>query len=250
MLPGKPLPVPPRRAHTWIDAALGLLFPPRCLLCAAILSPGPGKPFCLSCRDQVPAAGPFCPRCEAFYPAGTPRCSCSPAVFPGLYALSWYEGEWRRLLHRLKYGGRRNLAPPMGRWLGEQVASLGWPVDLVTAVPLHSLRLSSRGYNQSWLLAGAAARALGRPAVRLLERMRETPSQTGLSREERRRNVAGAFAAAAVAPLPPGRAVLLVDDIYTTGSTFRSAASVLASRGLAVYGAVLAFQRHIYGDGP
>ncbi len=148
------------------------------------------------------------------------------------------------MLHRFKYGGRRDLAFPLGRWLGERVAALQWPVTMVTAVPLHPSRLSRRGYNQSRLLARAAAVVLNCPLVPLLSRVRGTPSQTGLSRLERRRNVAGSFAPAA--PLPAGSVVLLVDDIYTTGSTMQAAAAILASRGATVYGAVAAFQRRIY----
>ena len=150
------------------------------------------------------------------------------------------------MLHRFKYGGRRDLALPLGRWLGEEVVALKWPVDLVTAVPLHPSRLAKRGYNQSWLIARAAAAVLGCPAVPLLSRIRSTPSQTGLSRRERRVNVAGAFAPAA--SLPTGGAILLVDDIYTTGSTLAAASAVLAARGAAVFGAVLAFQRQITGN--
>lgn len=149
------------------------------------------------------------------------------------------------MLHRFKYNGHRHLAPPLGRWLGEQVKALKWPVSLVTAVPLHPSRLSRRGYNQSWLLARAAATVLSCPAVPLLSRVRATPSQTGLSRRERYLNLAGAFNP--TASLPDHGAILLVDDIYTTGSTLRAAATILASRGAVVYGAVAAFQRQIRG---
>jgi predicted amidophosphoribosyltransferase len=144
------------------------------------------------------------------------------------------------MLLRLKFAGRRQLAPPLGRWLGRALAAqTAWPVAAVVPLPMHRQKESLRGYNQAELIARGAARELGLPLVRLLKKTRHTSSQTGLSLVERKTNVTGAFTVCRA--LPPRWAVLLVDDIYSTGATMREAALALQRSGLVVYGAVVAY---------
>ena len=117
--------------------------------------------------------------------------------------------------------------------------------DIVIPMPLHASRQRERGYNQAEALARAFANLQGlRLRSDLLERTRATEAQTRLSREERRRNVAGAFAltSPAAAATISGKHILLVDDVTTTGSTLDAAAEPLRAAGAAsVWG--LAFAR-------
>jgi ComF family protein len=232
----------------WAEAALGLVFPNRCLFCAAVLPPGAGEPLCRDCRPGFSSAGLICPQCEQH--CGRPEaCACATAGPPlqGLFALSWYEGEWRRMLHRLKYQGRRQLARPLGKWLGTALAGrVSWPLEIVVPVPLHRRREAERGFNQSLLIARHAAGALGLPLVFLLEKTRHTPSQTGFSRGDRIKNISGAFSFAG--PDPRYKTALLIDDIYSTGATLKEAGAVLGRRGLTVYGAVAAYNRLLLGQ--
>ncbi len=161
----------------------------------------------------------------------------------GAVALWTYDagGTVRRVQHALKYGGRERLGVPLGHLLGTRVARSGAAaVNLVVPVPLASVRLLERGYNQAGALAEGAAEALGaacRPD--LLARTRSTRSQTSLTKEQRRQNVDGAFAA----PYPEalaGAHVLLVDDVLTTGATLVAAAQPLADAGATVSVAALA----------
>jgi ComF family protein len=102
--------------------------------------------------------------------------------------------------------------------------------SLVVPVPLHPARLRQRGFNPAALLARALARAHGVPvAPRALERVRDTPSQTGLDRRSRARNVVGAFRVRPGARIPAR--VWLVDDVVTTGATLRAAARPLRRAG-------------------
>jgi ComF family protein len=101
-------------------------------------------------------------------------------------------------------------------------------------VPLGSRRFRKRGYNQSERIAAALARVTGAPVRDVLRRVRETPSQTALTPEQRAANVAGAFAA--VAPL--GGRCVLVDDVFTTGATLLAAAQALRAAGAAQVDAV------------
>jgi ComF family protein len=130
----------------------------------------------------------------------------------------------------LKY--RRDLA--LGQSLAENMLPalqrLEWPVDVVLPIPLGRSRLSQRGYNQASLIARPIAMALQLTyAPRALVRWRETRSQVGLSREQRRDNVTGVFRARS--KVVRGRAVLLIDDVATTGSTLSSAAEALLAAG-------------------
>jgi ComF family protein len=104
----------------------------------------------------------------------------------------------------------------------------GPPPDALVPVPLHAARVRARGFAPAAILARSLARALGRPLAGALRRTRDTPSQTGLDRAGRRRNVASAFAVAR--PLR-GETVWLVDDVVTTGATLGEAARVLRAAG-------------------
>jgi len=182
--------------------------------------------------------------------------------FSGTAALGWYGGDLKGCLHRFKYGGSSHLAKPLGQLLARAVMEQkNWPpFDAIVPIPLHLIRLRERGYNQSFLLACQMAPILKIPVADLLERQVHTPSQTKLSRHERQHNVKGAFCLKSPPPplpfpfsiflsrpTPPisppftGKTFLLVDDIFTTGSTLEEAAFLLLSQGAAsVYNAVAA----------
>lgn len=161
-------------------------------------------------------------------------------MLKALFALSFYEKRIRDLIHDLKYRGRRSLARPLGRWLGFEISKCDCDFpDLVTAVPLYKRREQERGFNQSVLIARSTATFLNRPYRNLLARTKDTTSQTTISRRERRENIHGAFQCAGL--IPAGATLLLIDDVYSTGSTMKEAASVLKQHGVTVYGAVIAY---------
>jgi len=141
----------------------------------------------------------------------------------------WMEPPLDRLVHALKYGGRDDLARPLGGLLARRVALPGEAV--VASVPLHRTRLRERGYNQAALLARWAAVAWGAQwEPRVLERSRATRAQARLTQDRRARNVSGAFRVPAPEAVR-GRTLVLVDDVGTTGSTLVEAARALAGAG-------------------
>jgi ComF family protein len=130
----------------------------------------------------------------------------------------------REIVHHLKYSDRVSLANPLGDILKECLQREPFSGDLIVPVPLHRARQRQRGYNQAELLATR----LGRPMnTRLLRRRKNTSSQTGLSRIERKRNLASAFEARRDVK----GTVIVVDDVYTTGSTMNEIARTLKRAG-------------------
>ena len=212
---------------------LGLVFPPACVACGALLEAEAS--FCGLCTlatEPVPLPG--CRRCaEPVEQPGTcPRCLRAPPPFRSAHAAFVHTGPLARAIHRFKYEGHSELARPLAcalatesrRWL----AALGRHAGLVP-VPLHRGRLLRRGYDQAALLTRALARTSGLPLwPNLLQRVRATRRQVGLTEAERTENVHRAFATHG--PMPSGP-VVLVDDVFTTGATARAASAALREAG-------------------
>jgi ComF family protein len=139
----------------------------------------------------------------------------------------------RRLVHGLKYADRHDGVRLLGRWLASAGAELLPHADVLVPVPLHPWRLWQRRFNQSALLAQALARQTGHPVTaNVLIRVRRTASQVGLSPDQRRRNVEGAFRIRATPHRTvDGRSVVLVDDVRTTGATVEACARALRRAG-------------------
>ncbi len=209
---------------------LDWLLPPACALCEA-----PGALLCPPCLAELPALGPACRRCALPLPAD-PGGLCGPCLrrsppFEALVAPFAYGPPLDRLLQALKYGGRLELARPLGERLAVSWLAAGPPPELLLPVPLHPRRLRQRGFNQALELARAAARRAGLPlAPHLLRRIRDTLPQAALDARARRANVRGAFVLAA--GLEGVRRVALVDDVVTTGHTVAELARLLRRAGV------------------
>lgn len=149
------------------------------------------------------------------------------------WGLAPYTGRLRRAVKRLKYGGYRDLGPLLGGLLAERLRAPGLAApDAVTFVPLHWRRRLARGYNQAELLARGAAAAWSVPCRPTLVKARALPSQVGRPRAERRRLPGDAFRAFDPASVRD-RSWLLIDDVWTTGTTARACVAALAAAGAA-----------------
>jgi ComF family protein len=139
----------------------------------------------------------------------------------------------KELIHRFKYGRNVRLRRPLALLMAAELAAYVGEVapDLLVPVPLHRRRLRWRGFNQSVLLGEVATVRWGIPLCRdALRRVRQTGEQTALDARAREGNVRGAFEVARP-ELVQGRRILLLDDVYTTGSTVRECARVLKRSG-------------------
>ncbi len=204
-----------------LERALDAAFPARCAGCGV-----EGPPICAACRPALDA------RLDAA--AGTPIGLPGDVPEP-LLQLEWcapFRGVVRDAVHRLKYGGERRLAEPLGAAVARRWARVGEGADLVVHVPVHADRARARGYDQADWIARSVARHLGLPSAPLLERNRATIAQFDLDRAERATNVTGAFVVPAdVVSRPADRWILLVDDVTTTGATLAACARPLLDAG-------------------
>jgi ComF family protein len=162
---------------------------------------------------------------------------------PSTTATFAYVGAVARALGRLKGERRSDLARPLGDLLWRTVEPRAESLRraVVVPVPLHPVRLAERGYNQSGLLASRVARRLGAPLwPSALTRVRDTPPQATLARDARQANVRNAFVAREPEHVV-GRAVLLVDDVWTSGATLEACSRALLEAGAkSVFRTVLA----------
>jgi predicted amidophosphoribosyltransferase len=217
---------------------LDLLFPRRCVVCSL-----PGATLCPQCTVSLPRlAGPLCARCGApvAWPVARCReCSGRRIAFASARAAVEYDAAVGALVSAWKEKGIRGLAS-----LGAIVVAEVVPppsAQLIAFVPPDGDRSLRRGHHPPERLARELGVWWNLPVEPLLRRTRPLRPQRGLPRDERRRNVRGAFRAEAVR----GR-VLLVDDVYTTGSTVAAAASALRAAGAASV-EVVTFARAVLG---
>jgi predicted amidophosphoribosyltransferase len=207
---------------------LSLVVPP---LCAACREPElSGAPVCPACAAAMPAVGPGCRTCGAPFPIAVDSClECRGRGFR--FERAWapfaYTGPARRLVLGLKAGGLVRSAP----WMAAAIASRAPPGVLegvLVPAPAHRERLRRHGHNHAAELARALGRLTGLAVADVLARRPGGRPQAGLAGGARRVNVRGLVVARG--PVPPGPAVI-VDDVYTTGSTLDACAGALRAAG-------------------
>jgi ComF family protein len=225
----------------FVRGVAGVVFPPVCVHCGGLAEGGGYRHLCGRCAAQLAfASPPCCTTCgHPFYGEVhgerlCPHCEgLAPAFREGRTAVL-LKGPARALMHDLKYHRALHVLDDIGEILrcAPGLAEFARGAVLVP-VPLHPRKERERGYNQSALIAGRLARLAGGGAcVRpLLRRAVDTVSQTTFDRRTRRQNLKNAFALARRAVINPGQHYVLVDDVFTTGSTLNSCARVLRRAG-------------------
>jgi len=226
--------------RTITQAVLDLFYPPRCHACKKRVPMGSDLMICRVClADLTFLRAPLCPRCgkEMSPDAGEANRFCVACLkkkpeFDSARSLVHYKSAARTLLHRLKFSGDTGAGAVLVQAVVREGEMSGRrKYDLIIPVPLHPSRLRKRGLNQSLTLARVlfpGEREKIRPTA--LTRVKNTIAQTGLDGVARRKNLRGAFA------VPPSvsvqaKAVLLVDDVYTTGTTVGECARSLKRGG-------------------
>ncbi|WP_150290850.1 ComF family protein [Sphingobium estronivorans] len=230
MMPLSPL------LKTMLRPALDFALPPRCPGCGMIVDADDA--FCLACWSGMRFLGePCCARCgvpfDHDHGAGAEcgACLADPPPFDSARAVLAYGDVARAVALRLKYGRRIGLARLIAKQMARQLPTLA--DALIVPVPLHRSRLWWRGFNQSALIAGHLARMTGLPVDNhALLRARRTVPLRGMNPKARAKAVHGAFALVPDHGLS-GRAVLLIDDVHTSGATAAACARTLKRGGAA-----------------
>ncbi len=219
-----------------------VFFPPRCVHCHGLVEESGYRHVCARCARQIePVRPPHCTVCG--YPffgvvaeAGRacPQCAALEPAFQAGCTAVLLRGPARSLVLELKYHGGRHVLGDMEAIFRRSPALLGHARDAVLVpVPLHPRKQRERGYNQSALLASALARAAGGSTriQSLLCRVVDTPTQTAFDRRDRAANLKNAFALRRPGSLNRSLRYILVDDVFTTGSTLNGCARVLRRAG-------------------
>jgi len=225
------------KTGTILQSLVDLLYPRRCPVCGRIVVPK-GRFICPDCVGELSwVSQPVCKRCGKELPVDTAEycldCTRHPRSFEGGRALLNYNRTASRSMAQIKYNNRREYldfyAEAMARRLGPAIRRMN--AQALVPVPVHPSRMKVRGFNQAEELARRLSKKLGIPVnTGLLRRNRNTIPQKDLNPAQRLKNLQEAF----VAVRPPAglESVILVDDIYTTGSTVEACARALKGAGI------------------
>ena len=220
---------------------LDLFYPPSCMSCRSAVSAP--HTLCSICWTQMRfIERPYCEKLGTPFAQDlgpgllSPEAMADPPVWSRARAVCAFdEGPARRLVYRFKYWDRMEVARPVGMWMARAGAEVLEQADLLIPIPLHRVRLAARRFNQAMALAQSVSLTCGVPADPfVLERVKPTPPQVGLSKLQRSVNLQGAFKVPDEArPRISGARLVLVDDVLTTGSTTNAAARALLRAGAA-----------------
>ena len=225
----------------WCRQALRFVLPVECLACSRSLSADPVPFFCAACWHTIrPLQQPTCARCDQPFvsPAATSytpnhqcqQCQERPPDFQRAWTLFPYLPPLQEAICSFKYRGKHTLARPLARLMINALPG-EINVDVIIPVPLHPSRLRAREFNQSLLLADQLSRHLALPvSVANLVRTTATDPQTTLTRQARLQNLRKAFEVRSPQSLAEKR-ILLLDDVFTTGTTLNECAKTLRKAG-------------------
>ena len=240
----------------WLKEISELVLPAvaTCQLCGSRRKSGKYQGLCCICQKELDYWDEKYHQCNICgrYSSGVGRClKCSEEILPFVKATAVgpYRGILKESLCNLKFRGDRKLSIPLGRLLAQKVRAQIKieDINIIVSVPLHKDKIKIRGFNQADLLAVEVGKEIRKPvAHRLLVKKEDTPAQTPLSQKQREANLTGAFSVNGRSRVR-GAEVLLVDDIFTTGSTASECTRELLKAGAKkIYVATVATGIHFY----
>ncbi len=225
----------------WARRTLNTLLPVECAVCQTALTDDPVPFFCRRCWSAIePFSGPSCPRCHQPFPSAVSllhspahlcgACRKTKPAYTEAWSLYPYIPPLQEAIRLFKYSGKVALADALAELLIRATPEKA-VFDLVMPVPLHSTRLREREFNQSLLLADRLSRRWRIPlSFTNLVRIRATEAQTRLRRSARLKNLRRAFQVRRPKEVA-GKRVLLIDDVWTTGTTINECAKALRKAG-------------------
>lgn len=227
-----------RMIRTYLRGFINLIYPLSCQVCSRELDPQSQRPLCQSCWEGIQMnLPPYCPHCGKSLPASSQKltrlcedCQHTNYHFTRAWAACVYEGTLRECIHLLKYSKKLCLARPLSQLMVDFAASFldTNGIDYIVPVPLHTVKMREREFNQAYLLSRPIADRFGIPiSVNNLQRIRLTPPQVDLARKDRLNSPKGTFKLRKPEQFYK-KSVLLIDDVFTTGSTVNECSRLLA----------------------
>ncbi len=209
---------------------LDFIFPKKCVSCGRF-----GAYICFACTAKIEVIEhPVCPICQRQAIGGKTHPGCrTKFTLDGLVVGFRYRGPIKLAISRIKYKWIWDIAYTVNDLLAERIWKFNIPQEFVLVpIPLHVRRKNWRGFNQAELICQILAKKFGCKTQNLLKRQVETKTQVGLTREERKKNIKGAFTLNS--SNVRGKTIILVDDVYTTGATMGEACRLLKQSGARV----------------
>ena len=217
-----------------LETLIELVYPNQCIVCRQVIEFKTNKWRCPSCIGEMkPISGKTCDIC------GVPisvdgicsNCSYRKPYYKKAYCAYEYKGSVKEAIHNIKFRDRPQNIRYFADKVFEYAVQNGFEgADIITFVPMHPQKQRERGYNQSAILAKYLAKYKTGRYEKLLKKIKNTPNQHDLKREERLKNLKDSFVVADENKVK-GKKILLVDDIYTTGATVNECAKVLMKAG-------------------
>ncbi|MDR2018340.1 MAG: ComF family protein [Syntrophobacterales bacterium] len=214
-----------------LKSAFEIFYPLRCAGCGIC-----GFVFCPECIEtlRVVEEAFTCPVCGRWTGRKTVCGECidgKKGFHEGCYGF-YFEGRLRDAIHAFKFGGRKDVGKFLVSLINEKITFLAGGLDAIIPIPVTEKRLKERGFNQSFIISEEISRIISRPVLHnALRKRKETKDQLTLSKDERKRNIKGAFELKSIHGLA-GKRILLVDDLFTTGYTVREASRILLGGGV------------------
>jgi ComF family protein len=209
-----------QKIKSFISPAINFIFPPVCASCKEKLE-NPETPICDACWNGLEPddMDPVDPEKKGF-------------AFSEIRAVWKFSETFQSIIHFLKYDHKKSVGRKLGRLLAERIPDEYFKdMDCIVPVPVHHTRRRERGYNQAEIIGEALAEKVGLPMdKKVLKRLRKTTTQTKLSKRIRGKNISGAFMAEGDLS---GKRILLLDDVFTTGSTVNECSKALLAAGAA-----------------
>ena len=214
---------------------LDLLYPakPKCDICGRAGAANPCH-TCMASLDYL--QGVTCLHCgkqlnEKYPKSICPDCRAGIFHYDRAYSCFAYSGMGKELIYKLKYEGKIRLSKVISGLMEERLRNEGLSIDAIVPVPIHENKYTTRGFNQSYIIARELGDRLRKPVLDCLVRTKETKEQYNLDKTQRYLNIVDAFSVKLLYNNDKYRRILLVDDIYTTGSTVNECSRVLKEFG-------------------
>lgn len=210
------------------ESILDLIFPKRCVWCRRL-----GSYLCENCFSKIEyIEKPICPVCQRQAIGGKTHPGCQKRLgLDGLVVAARYNGAVKKAIAKVKYRWEYDIGKLLADLIGNCIWKFDLPKDAVLVpVPLHLRRKRWRGFNQAEILTSLLCKRFGVDSAYVLKRVIDTGSQVGLSKDERLKNIQGAFALLDKTKVS-GLDFILVDDVYTSGATLSECAKVLKRAG-------------------